>query len=259
MNYIRFERRDSFTGLITVHRPEALNALNSALIAELSDTLDEAASLGLRSLVITGAGEKSFVAGADIAEMKDLNPPEAEQFSVAGNRVMEKVEQFPIPVIAAINGYALGGGCELALACDIRLAGERASFSFPEVSLGILPGYGGIRRLVRLIGPGRAKELIFTARRVAATEALTMGLVNNVYPTTELMAEALKCASLINAHAPLGVKGAKTAANNSPYLDNAESIAFEAKLFGGCFGSTDQRGAMGAFIEKRKPEPFTGA
>jgi enoyl-CoA hydratase len=257
MNYINFEKKE-FSGFITITRPEALNALSGALMAELSAALDEAAALNLRSLVITGAGEKAFVAGADIAEMKDLSPPEAEQFSGAGNGVMNKIELFPVPVIAAINGYALGGGSELALACDIRLAAENAAFAFPEVSLGILPGYGGIRRLVRLIGPGRAKELLFSARRIKAPEALAMGLVNGVYPAAELAAETLKLAALINANAPLGVQGAKAAANSSPYLSLGESNALEARLFGACFGTEDQRNAMSAFTEKRKPEPFTG-
>jgi enoyl-CoA hydratase len=257
MKFVTFEKKE-FTGLITLNRPEALNALNSILMAELSATLDEAAALNLRSLIITGAGEKAFVAGADIAEMKDLSPLEAERFSAAGKEVMNKIELFPVPVIAAINGYALGGGFELALACDIRLAAENAAFAFPEGSLGILPGYGGIRRIVALVGPGRAKELLFSARRLKAPEALAMGLVNSIHPAAELLEEALKFAALINANAPVGVKGAKAAANGSPYLSLGESNALEGRLFGACFDTADQRNAMNAFTEKRKPEPFIG-
>jgi enoyl-CoA hydratase len=266
MSLVNFER-EGFTGIITINRPEALNALNSDVIAELSAVLDEAAALvcgaptlasGIRSLIVRGAGEKAFVAGADISEMKDLSPQEAEKFSAAGREAMDKVELFPVPVIAAVSGFALGGGCELALACDIRLASEKASFAFPEVSLGILPGYGGIRRLVRLVGPGRAKELLFTARRIKAEEALSCGLVNGVYPASELETLALKLAAQINENAPVGVRGAKEAANNSPYIGLAESNSLEIKLFGKCFETQDQRGAMSAFVEKRKPEPFTG-
>jgi enoyl-CoA hydratase len=257
MNYVNFEKKE-FTGFITLNRSEALNALNSALITELSTTLDEAAVLDIRSLIITGAGEKSFAAGADIAEMKDLSPKEAENFRAAGNAVFNKIEFFPVPVIGAINGYALGGGAELALACDIRLAAENAVFAFPEVSLGILPGYGGIKRLVRLVGPGRAKELLFSARRITAPEALSLGLVNSICPAAELMTETLKFAALINANAPIGVKSAKVAVNSSPYLSLEESNALEGRLFGACFGTADQCNAMSAFMEKRKPEPFTG-
>jgi enoyl-CoA hydratase len=257
MKFVLLEQK-GMTGILTIQRPEALNALNSALIAELTEALNMAASMDLRSLIISGAGGKAFAAGADIGEMKDLGPEQAEEFSARGNRLMDSIEQFPIPVIAAVNGFALGGGCELALACDIRLAADNAVFAFPEVSIGVLPGYGGIKRLVRLIGAGRAKEMIFTARRIKAAEALALGLVNSVHSASELTDSAMRTADMINANAPLAVRGAKKSANESTGLTLQESRFMESKYFGACFGTIDQHNAMTAFVEKQKPAPFTG-
>jgi enoyl-CoA hydratase len=257
MKYLSFEVKDH-TGILSISRPEALNALNRDVIAEIRQTLAEAAAGNLRCLIITGAGEKAFVAGADIGEMAPLAPEEAKDFSRAGNEMMDAIEDFPAPVIAAVNGYALGGGFELALACDIRLAAENAVFSFPEAGIGIIPGYGGVKRIVSLIGTGRAKELLFTARRVTAAEALSLGIVNHVYPAGELMAKALALAAQIAANAPRAVQGEKRLANMHTGLTAPEYTDKETVIFKACFGTRDQRESMAAFLEKRKPEPFTG-
>ena len=246
------------TGILTINRTSALNALNHAVIAELGAALEHIRESELRCLVITGAGEKAFVAGADIAEMKEMNPAEAEAFSVAGNIVMNQIEQLSMPVIAAVNGYALGGGCELALACDIRIASEKAVFGFPEVTLGVLPGYGGVQRLVRLVGLAKAKELIFTADRVTAGEALSMGLVNMVVKPSVMMETALGMAEKIARNSPVGIQSTKRIANKSVGCELRESLYLEVKSFGACFGTQDQKNAMSAFLEKQKPQPFTG-
>lgn len=245
-------------GILTINRPKALNALNSALLAELTDLLEELHSTSLRCLIITGAGEKSFVAGADIAEMKDLTPQEAKAFSEAGNKVMELAERLPMPVIAAVNGFALGGGCELALSCDIRICGENAVFGLPEVSLGILPGYGGVQRLSRTIGLAKAKEMVFTARKVKAEEALAIGLADQVVPMAELMDKALGMAKKIAGNAPIGVRSAKQVANAGVGLTLADAARLECQAFGDCFATEDQKEGMTAFLEKRRPEPFKG-
>lgn len=257
MHYIEYEEK-GHVGILTVKRPEALNALNSALISELSAKLNQINVADIRCLILTGFGNKAFVAGADIREMKDLSVREAEQFSLNGNKMMEKIERLSIPVIAAVNGFALGGGCELALACDIRLAAENAVFAFPEVSLGILPGYGGIQRLIRTVGSAKAKELVFTADRVNAAEAYTMGLVNYVCPSNELMNAALAMANKIAANAPVAVCAAKKVANDSIGLTLGEATYLEVALFGKCFATWDQKQAMEAFLEKRNHEPFKG-
>jgi enoyl-CoA hydratase len=258
VKYINYEYKD-FIGTLTVNRTKALNALNREVISEILQTLEEIASTDLRCLIITGGGEKSFVAGADIEEFVNLTPSEGKEASERGNRLMDTVDNFPSPVIAAVNGYAMGGGFELALACDIRMASETAIFSFPEVTIGILPGYGGHKRIINLIGPGKAKELLFTARRITAAEALSLGIVNSVHAPAELMAEALKTAARIAGNAPRGVRNAKKAANNVAGLSDPRFTESESTLFGECFGTTDQRNAMSAFLEKRKPAPFTGA
>jgi enoyl-CoA hydratase len=257
MSFITYQVKD-FIGTLTINRPEALNALNGALISEFAQKLKEIATPDLRCLVITGAGPKSFVAGADIAEMLPLDPHGAYDYSMAGNALMDAVDDFPTPVIAAINGYALGGGFELALACDIRVAAENAAFAFPEVSIGIMPGYGGIKRSVSLLGAGRAKELLYTAKRISAQEALALGIVNSVYPAAELLSEVMKIAEKIAANAPIGVQYTKKAANYAAEITSERFSIKEAEYFKGCFGREDQRNAMTAFVEKRKPGPFTG-
>ena len=196
MNFITYEQ-EGFVGVITINRPKALNALNSEVLKELNATLDAVDLENTRALVLTGAGEKSFVAGADIAEMSTLTKAEGEAFGKIGNDVFRKIETFPIPVIAAVNGFALGGGCEIAMSCDIRLCSDTAIFGQPEVGLGITPGFGGTQRLARLIPVGKAKEIIYGAINIKADEAYRLGLVNSVYPLEELLPAAKKLAAKI--------------------------------------------------------------
>lgn len=257
MQHIKVEIENDI-GLLTIDRAEALNALNSQVLSELSEQLNELATSSLRCLIITGAGSKAFVAGADIAEMKDLSPELAQEFSEAGNQVIQQIESLPMPVIGAINGYALGGGCELALSCDIRICGENAVFGLPEVGLGILPGYGGVQRLVRAVGLSRAKELAFTARNVKAEEALVVGLVDQCVPADELMSTAMKMAERIAANAPFGVRAVKEVAQTSVGLSVEKTYCLESELFGKCFLTKDQAEGMGAFLEKRKHAPYNG-
>lgn len=245
-------------GILTINRQHVMNAIDREAILSLSALLDRIADSNIRCLIITGAGEKSFVAGADVKEMKDMNRAQGENLSRAGNGVMRKLELFQVPVIAAVNGYALGGGLELALACDIRLASENASFAMPEVTFGIIPGYGGIQRLSRIIGQGRAREMVFTASRFNAHDALAWGLVNAVYPLPELMPNALALAEKIASNAPIAIMSAKHIMNESVGLELSAADQLEREAFGNCFGTWDQREAMQAFVEKRKPQPFKG-
>ena len=258
MEFLLYEVKEHI-GILTITRPDALNALNKAVMAEFMNKLDDISVSEIRCLIITGAGEKSFVAGADIGEMKGFTSEQAEKYSADGNALMERLENMPMPVIAAVNGFALGGGCEVALACDIRLASENAVFALPEVSLGISPGFGGVQRITRAVGIAKAKELVFTARKVKAEEALELGLVNAIHPLAELMNAATQMAEQIAANAPMGVRAAKKIANDIIRLTPEESTLQEISLFGRCFASNDQKQAMSAFVEKRKPEPFTGA
>lgn len=243
-------------GVLTINRPEALNALNDKVISELDKVLDSIDTNAVRCLIVTGAGQKAFVAGADIAQMSGLTKAEGEAFGKLGNDVFRKLETLPIPTIAAVNGFALGGGCELSMSCDIRLASETAVFGQPEVGLGITPGFGGTQRLARLIGMGKAKELIYTARNIKAPEALACGLIQAVYPAEELMAEAEKMASRIAGNAPIAVRACKKAINDGLQVDMDKAIVVEEKLFGSCFETKDQQNAMAAFVEKRKHDPF---
>jgi enoyl-CoA hydratase len=249
---------ENSVGIITVNRQHVMNAMDSKAILELSGLLDEIGDSNIRCLIFTGAGEKSFVAGADIKEMKDMNRQQGENLSRHGNGVMRKLELFPVPVIAAINGYALGGGLEIALACDIRIASENATFAMPEATFGIIPGYGGIQRMGRIIGQGRAREMVFTARRFGAQEAYAWGLVNAVYPLSDLMPEAMKLAGRIASNAPIAIMSAKKIMNESVGIPLSEADQLEREAFGNCFGTWDQREAMMAFVEKRKPKPFLG-
>ena len=207
MEFITYEVEGQI-GIITINRPKALNALNSAVLDELDKTLDAVDQEAIRCLILTGAGEKSFVAGADIGEMSTLTKAEGEAFGKKGNDVFRKLETFPIPVIAAVNGFALGGGCEISMSCDIRICSENAVFGQPEVGLGITPGFGGTQRLARIVGTGKAKEMIYGARNIKAEEAYRIGLVNNVYPAEELMPAAKKLASTIARNAPIAVRNA---------------------------------------------------
>ncbi len=245
-------------GILTINRPEALNALNSTVVTEVTERLNQLARMDLRCLIITGAGEKAFVAGADIREMLPLSPSEAAIFSDHGNAMMEQVEDFPCPVIAAVNGFALGGGCELALSCDIRLASANAVFGLPETKLGIIPGYGGLQRLARIVGMGKAREIAFTATNINAEDARALGLVNAVLPLPELMTGAMAMAEKIAANAPVAVREAKKVFKDAIGLTLLQARRLERESFGHCFTTSDQRMAMNAFIEKRKPEPFAG-
>lgn len=255
MEFIKYEQNQQIA-VITISREKALNALNTDVLSELEQTLDAVNLDEVRCLIITGAGEKSFVAGADIAQMKDLDKKAAEEFGMKGNLVFRKIETFPIPVIAAINGFALGGGCELAMSCDIRIAAENAVFAQPETGLGITPGFGGTQRLARIINVGKAKELIYTCNKIKAQEALTLGLVNAVYPQEQLIEEATKLANKIARNAPIAVRESKKAINEGLQVDMDSAIKIEAKCFGDCFETQDQKNAMTAFVEKSKPAPF---
>ena len=249
--FIKYEE-DGMTALLTINRPKALNALNSQVLDELDKTLDSIDTNKIRALIITGAGEKSFVAGADIGEMSSLTKKEGEAFGKKGNDVFRKLETFPIPVIAAINGFALGGGCEISMSCDIRICSDNAIFGQPEVGLGITPGFGGTQRLARLVGPGMAKQMIYTGRNINAEEALRIKLVNAVYPQSELLNEAKKLAQTIARQAPIAVRNCKKAINDGLQVDMDKAIEIEEKLFGDCFETEDQRAGMGNFLEKDK-------
>ena len=255
MEYIVYEQKGSYA-VITISREKALNALNSQVLEELNEALDAVDLDEVRCLILTGAGQKSFVAGADIGEMSTLTKAEGEAFGKKGNDVFRKIETFPIPVIAAVNGFALGGGCEISMSCDIRICSDNAVFGQPEVGLGITPGFGGTQRLARLVGPGMAKQMIYTARNIKADEAYRIGLVNAVYPQEELMAAAEKMAAGIAKNAPIAVRNCKKAINEGLDADMDEAIVIEEKLFGDCFESYDQKEGMAAFLEKRKVEKF---
>ena len=260
-------------GTITINRPKALNALNSQVLDELNETLDAVDLDTVRCLVLTGAGDKSFVAGADIAEMSSLTKAEGEAFGKKGNDVFRKLETFPIPVIAAVNGFALGGGCEISMSCDIRICSDNAVFGQPEVGLGITPVFGGTQRLARLVSPGMAKQLIYTARNIKAAEALRIGLANqvvsaevdeagNVTKTAQeaVVAAAKKMAAGIAMQAPIAVRNCKKAINEGLNVDMDQAIVIEEKLFGDCFETEDQQAGMGNFLkpkeEKLKVVPF---
>ncbi len=255
MSFVKYEPMGDIAYL-TVDRVNALNALNSQVLTDLDEALDQIDLDTVRCLIVRGAGDKAFVAGADISQMKDLNPEQGEHFSEQGNNVMRKLCNLPIPTIAAVSGYALGGGCELAMACDIRICSDKAVFGQPEVTLGITPGFGGTQRLPRLVGRGMAKQLIYTGMNINAQEAYRIGLVNAVYPMEELYPAAEKMARRIAANAPIAVRAAKRAVNLGMQVDIQQAVEIEEEAFGSCFGTADQREGMGAFLEKRKHEPF---
>lgn len=258
MEFVVYEAKGA-VGTITISREKALNALNSQVLEELDQTLDAVDLSTVRCLILTGAGEKSFVAGADIGEMSTLTKAEGEAFGKKGNDVFRKLETFPIPVIAAVNGFALGGGCEISMSCDIRICSDNAVFGQPEVGLGITPGFGGTQRLARLVGPGMAKQMIYSARNIKADEALRIGLVNAVYPQEELMAAAEKLAGSIAKNAPIAVRNCKKAINDGLEVDMDQAIVIEEKLFGDCFETEDQKYGMAFFLDKNKEkvkEPF---
>ena len=241
--------------VITIDRPQALNALNPEVLADLKAAFEAADLKSIRCIVLTGAGEKSFVAGADIGAMSTMTKAEGEAFSKLGNDLFLQIESFPIPVIAAVNGFALGGGNELAMSCDIRVCSDNAMFGQPEVGLGITPGFGGTQRLARLVGMGMAKQLVYSAFNVKADEALRIGLVNAVYPQAELMDNVLKLATKIASNAPIAVRHCKQAMNEGIELPIDKAVAVEEKLFGECFETHDQKEGMGCFLSKEKPKP----
>lgn len=258
MSFVLSQQEGSIVTL-TLNRPEALNALNAQVLEDLDQALDAVDLSTVRCLILTGAGDKAFAAGADIAQMANMTPEEAAAFSRRGNEVFRRIETFPCPTVAAVNGYALGGGCELALACDIRLCSETAVFGQPEVTLGITPGFGGTQRLMRLVGMGRAKELIFSARNVKAPEALSLGLVNGVYPFEELLAAAQKLAERIARNAPIAVRACKAAMNEGIDLAMDAAVGAEVRAFSACFATEDQKAGMAAFLNKQRNIDFKNA
>lgn len=243
-------------GIVTMNRPEALNALSSAVFADLTAALDQVEQDDdVYVVIITGAG-RAFVAGADIGEMANMNVEQGLAFSELGNGLLMRVDMFPKPTIAAVNGFALGGGCELSLACDIRIASEKAKFGQPEVGLGIIPGFGGTQRMARIIGTGAAMELIYTAETIDAKRAEAIGMVNHVVAPDELMDFALNLANKIAANAQVAIRTSKMAIRRGIDCDISTAVTYEALAFATCFGTEDQKDAMKAFVEKRKLNGF---
>ena len=255
---IIFEVKEGIA-IITFNRPEVLNALNDKLLKELSHALDEIEkNEDIRVLILTGAGEKSFVAGADIKEIATFNALDAKTFAQNGHSTINRFEKLPIPVIAAVNGFALGGGCEIALACDFIYASENAMFGLPEVNLGLIPGMGGTQRLPRLIGKNIAKELIFTGKIISAAEAEKIGVVNRIYSQKSLMKEATKVAGIIASKGKVSLRAAKQAIDNGMNVDLATGCSIEIDAFALCFTSPDTKEGASAFLKKRTPD-FKGS
>ncbi|SFQ37373.1 enoyl-CoA hydratase [Desemzia incerta] len=251
-NTLLLEKKNGI-GTLTINRPKNLNALNKEVLEELTQVLkaiekDE----DIHVLIVTGAGEKAFVAGADIKEMKDKNAIEGRDFSTLGNAAFSQLENLRQPTIAAVNGFALGGGCELAMSCDIRIGSVNAKFGQPEVGLGITPGFGGTQRLSRLVGLAKAKELIYTAKTINANEAMSIGLLNQLVEAADLTAEAEKMAQAIMKQSPLAVEASKKAINRGYEMDLVHGLEMEAEMFGALFATEDQKEGMTAFTEKRK-------
>ena len=244
---------DEDIAVVSFNRPKALNALNRKTLEEFIDIVNGlAANDNVKVVIITGTGEKAFIAGADIAEMKDMKPLDALEFMKLGHEAISGLEELPKPVIAAVNGFALGGGAELTLACDFTFASENAKFGFPEVGLGIFPGFGGTQRLPRLIGKAQAKELILTGKMISAQKAYKIGMVNRVFPTGDLLNETIKIASTIASNSTIGVKLAKAVIDKGYDLDLANGRALERNTISLCFASEDQKKRMSAFLEKGK-------
>ena len=250
MGFVDYEVKGNIA-IITINREKALNALNSEVLDDLEKVFDGVDANAVRCLILTGAGQKSFVAGADIGEMSTLTKAEGEAFGKKGNDVFRKIETFPIPVIAAINGFALGGGCEISMSCDFRICSDNAMFGQPEVGLGITPGFGGTQRLARTVGVGMAKQLIYTARNIDAAEALRIGLVNQVVTQEELLPTAEKLANTIAGNAPIAVRACKKAINDGLQANIDDALVIEEKLFGSCFESYDQKEGMANFLRKK--------
>jgi enoyl-CoA hydratase len=258
MTLVKVEKKET-VALLTINRPEGLNALNTAVLKELSDALDALAEdSDLRVLVVTGAGDRAFVAGADIGEMAELTREEAVSFARAGHETMEKLSSFPVPTIAAVNGFALGGGFELALACDLIIASAKARFAFPETGLGITPGFGGTQRIARLAGPMVACDLIFTGRRLNAEQALALGIVAEITDVETLLDRAMEIANTIADKAPVAIRNAKRAIYEGLGGTLSDGLTLETKYFSQCFDTEDQKNAMRAFVNKEKAPPFEG-
>jgi len=260
MNYenILFEIQDGI-GLLTFNRPKALNALNPATLDEVADVVGRAAREDeIRVLVLTGAGDRAFVAGADITEFPKLNPLSARLFAEKGQETFFQIELLPKPVIACVNGFALGGGCEIAMSCDFIYASDKARFGQPEVNLGLIPGFGGTQRLSRMVGRAKAKELCMTGDMIDAQQAKELGLVAKVFPADQLLDETMKVARALASKSPGVLRSLKRVVNCGVDLDLRNGCALEAEAFGVCFGSEDMREGVSAFLEKRKPQ-FKGS
>ena len=255
MSFVKSEQQGA-VAVLTIDRPKALNALNPEVLADLKAAFEAIDQNAVRCVVLTGEGDKSFVAGADIGSMSTMTKAEGEAFGKLGNDIFLTIENFPLPVIAAVNGFALGGGCELAMSCDIRICSDNAMFGQPEVGLGITPGFGGTQRLARIVGVSNAMELILTAKVIKAEEAARIGLVSHVYPAEELMDKAIELANAIAANAQVAVRQSKAAIRRGMQTDMATGAAFEAEAFGLCFATEDQKDAMKAFVNKEKVTAF---
>ncbi|GJM15505.1 MAG: crotonase [Thermodesulfobacteriota bacterium] len=252
--YINFKKEDGAVGILTINRPRALNALNWDTLKDLGNFVENDLSKeNLRVLIITGEGDKAFVAGADIAQMSEMSSSDFREYVDYAHKIYDLIENNPCPSIAAVNGYALGGGCELALACDIRIASEKAKLGFPEVKLGIFPGWGGSQRITRIMGNAKAKELIYTGEMISAEEALRSGLVERVVPHEAIMKEAMELAGAIAKRAPLAVSAAKEAINTGSEMDLQSALDLEKTLIISCFDTDDRTEGMKAFLEKRNP------
>ena len=255
MSFVKFEQKGP-VAILTIDRQEALNALNTQVLCDLDEAITKVEQTDdVHAVIITGAG-RSFVAGADIGEMKGFSAIDGKKFGVHGGGIFLRLENLSKPVIAAVNGFALGGGCELSMACDIRLASEKAKFGQPEVGLGITPGFGGTQRLPRIVGVSKAMELILTARVIKADEALAIGLVSQVCPAEELMGKAMELAQAICANAQVAVRESKRCIRMGMQTDISTGSAFEAEAFGVCCGTEDKNEGMGAFLEKRAEKHF---
>jgi len=257
METLNWELNDGI-GVLTFQRLEALNALNTKMMSELLGWLSQVQfDKSIRAVILTGTGEKAFIAGADIKEMSKFGPREAQAFAETGHKILLGLQALPFPVIAAVNGFALGGGCEMAMACDFILASENASFGLPEVTLGLIPGFGGTQRLPKFVGIARAAEMIFTGRRYGAQDALQFGLVNSVHPSPDLLAAAKRLAKEISSRGPVAVATAKKLITSSYHLSLAEGLKAEKEGFSKLFATQDQKEGTKAFIEKR-PAQFCG-
>ncbi len=258
METLIWDKQESI-GVLTFNRPQALNAANPKMIGELFTWAQEAAKdKTLRVVILTGSGDKAFIAGADIKEMNSFSPEQGRIFSENGHRALSAVLTLPVPVIAAVNGFALGGGCEIAMAGDFILASEKASFGLPEVTLGLIPGFGGTQRLPQFVGTARAAEMIFSGRRYSAQEALQFGLVNSVYPAAELMPAAKKLAGEIASRGPMAVTATKRILLETAHLSLKDGLVLEQKAFASMFATQDQKEGTQAFIDKR-PAQFKGS